>query len=127
MKQQVTWQTSKGLATVTVTLTTSKTVDADGDKVTVPACELHITAEVEGMGMIGCGRPTTVKAAPAGVVACIGSLALSAEHLASINAAIAAAESTPEWQAKLAAEAESRRQSDEYERGREMMRRVMGY
>lgn len=128
MKQQVEWMSASGLrVTVTVSLETSRVVDADGDKVVVPAANMHITAEVETMGVVGYGRPTALTDGPAGYVARIGNLAITAEHIETIKAAISTVEATTEWQAELAKRAAAEREAAEYDAHRAMMRRVMGY
>ena len=126
MKKEITWTTGTGkTATVIVSLITSKTIDADGDKVTVACCEMEITADVDGIGYMGSGRP--VKANHPVAVAKIGNLGISAENLAKITAAIAEIEATPEWIAKVAGIAKAEKGGKEYEAHRAKMRRVMGY
>ena len=127
MKNEITWTTGTGKAArVEVELITSKVIDADGDKVTVACCEMEITAEIEGMGCVGTGRPMTITPQQ-GCVAKIGKLGIRPENLAKINAAIAEIEATPEWVAKIARRKQAEKEGREYEAHRRMMRRVMGY
>lgn len=126
MKKEITWITGTGKeAKVTVALKTERIIDADGDKVTVACCEMDITAEIEGMGIVGSGRPQ--KADHPVAVAKIGKLGINADNLARINAAIAEVEATPEWIAKVARIAQAEKEGREYDKHRAMMRRVMGY
>jgi len=126
MKKEITWITGTGKeAKVTVSLETEKTLWADGDEITVKCCEIKITAEVEGMGPIGTGRPQSANHPQ--VVAKIGKLGIAAENLARINAAIAEVEATPEWAAKMARIAQAEKEGREYDAHRAMMRKVMGY
>lgn len=128
MERLIEWKTSKGLAaSVRINLVTEKTTNADGDKITVPCCEMEIWAEVEGHGIIGSGKPWVRKGLPMGAVATIGKLAIQPEQLQQINAAIAEIEATPEWQAKVARIAKAEKESQEYEAHRAKMRKVMGY
>jgi len=127
MRQTISWQTSKGMATVVVHLQTSKTINADGDLITVPTCDLHITATVEGLGLVGSGRPQKLVNHPSGAVATIGKLALRAENLLQVQSAIAMVEATPEWQAHLVADKKAEQAWREADAHRAMMRKVMGY
>lgn len=127
MKREITWTTGTGKeAKVTVALKTEKTIWADGDNVTVACCEMDITAEVDGLGCIGTGRPMKITPQQ-GCIAKIGKLGISAENLNRINAAIAEVEATPEWIAKVARIAQAEKEGREYDKHRAMMRRVMGY
>jgi hypothetical protein len=124
MKREITWATGDGReARVAVELITSKTTDADGDKITVDCCEIEITAAVNG-DIIGTGRP--VKASHPVAVAKIGKLGINAANLARINAAIAEIEATPEWIAKVARMEASNKAANEYRDHADKMRRIMG-
>lgn len=127
MKREITWITGTGKeAKVTVALKTERIIDADGDKVTVACCEMDITAEIEGMGFVGSGRPQKITPQQ-GCIARIGKLGINADNLARINAAIAEVEATPEWIAKVARITQAEKEGREYDKHRAMMRRVMGY
>ncbi len=127
MHKTVTWTMQSGrTATVDVTLDTERTLYADGDNTTVPCCELHITASVESAGIVGYGRPDRPSNLPAAYAAAIGKLAMTADNLERVNAAIAEAEATPEWQAKVARIAAAEKTSEWYERHCETMQRAMG-
>lgn len=124
----VAWMTGTGKqATVDIELVTSRTINLDGDKHTVPCCEIEITASVEGLGIVGTGEPTTIPANGRNLVACIGKLGLTSETRALVEAAIAEIKASPEWTAKVAAQAAAIASSAQYEAGRERMHRVMGY
>ena len=128
MERLIEWKTSKGLsASVCVKLVTEKILDADGDKITVPCCEMEIWATVEGHGIIGSGKPWERKGLPMGAVAVIGKLAIQPSQLQEINAAIAQIEATAEWQAKLERIAKAEKEGREYDAHRAKMRKVMGY
>lgn len=128
MRRIVEWTLKSGKqARVVVELITEKVVDLDGDKCLVDCCEILVTAEVEGHGVVGTGRPWERDGLPDGCVACIGKLAFGAEQLQAIQAAIAEIEASPEWQAKLEAEAKARKDLKEYRKHREEMRKIMGY
>jgi len=129
MTKRVAWMTGTGKqATVAVELVTSRTINLDGDKHTVPCCEIEITAYVEGMDMVGSGEPTyDISANNRGLIAHIGRLGLTAETLALVDAAIAEVKASPEWVAKLAAQAAAIESDARYEADRERIRRAMGY
>ena len=127
MKKEISWETKDGKGvTVTVALETEKRIWADGDEVFVPACEMVVSAEIEGLGCVGAGRPQKI-AERQGCVALIGKLGLAADKLALVNAAIAEVEATPEWQAKMARRERAEKENEEYEKHRSVMRKVMGY
>jgi len=127
MKREITWTTGTGKeARVTASLKLEKTIWADGDNVTVSCCEMDITAEVEGLGCVGCGRPVKIDLRQ-GCIAKIGKLGINAENLTRINNAIAEIEATPEWAAKVARIAKTDKEGREYDKHRAMMRKVMGY
>lgn len=126
MEKKVAWINGAGkLVTVTVALTTERIIDADGDKVTVPCCEMSIAAEIDGMGHVGSGRPQRANHPVA--VAKIGQLGITADNLSRINAAIKEIEATPEWAAKIARQKQAEKDGREYDAHRAMMRKVMGY
>lgn len=125
MRKEITWITGTGKeAKVTVALKLEKEIWID-QPATVACCEMDITAEIEGMGIVGSGRPQ--KADHPVAVAKIGKLGINADNLARINAAIAEVEATPEWIAKVARIAQAEKEGREYDKHRAMMRRVMGY
>lgn len=121
----ITWNTKDGKAvTVTVDLKTSRTINADGDKVEVKCCEIEIFATAEGLGVVGSGRPEEIKHPE--LAAKIGKLGITAARLAEINEAIAEVEATPEWQAKMVAKAQAEKAEREYDAHRAKMAKVMG-
>lgn len=112
MKESINWTMTNGkTATVAVELITAEDIWADGDKITVSCCKINVTASVEGMGVVGTGRPQPLGNSTAAVAAVskIGKLAITAENHDRIMAAIAKAESTPEWQSKIATAETNRR------------------
>lgn len=114
MERKIEWTTSKGVACVTVILETSRTINADGDKIEVPCCEMHIAATVAGQ-LVGTSYPIRRHMVVQGVqiAATIGKLAIRPEHLAQIEAAIKEIEATPEWQAKVARQEANRKAAAE--------------
>ena len=125
MKKEITWITKdKREAKVTVTLITSKELDADGDKITVDCCEMQIRATVNGQS-VGYGYPQTVNHPVA--VAKIGSLGIAAYNMTKIEAAINEIKSTPEWVEKERRAAINEKVGKEYDKHRAKMRKVMGY
>jgi len=126
MERKVEWRLRDGRqASVTVTLVTEKRIWLDGDESIVPCCRIDVTATVDGV-TIGHGEPELVAGHPE-IVARIGKLAIKAADLAKINAAIAEAKQTPEWQAKVERVAKAMAESKQYDEHQARMRRVMGY
>lgn len=126
MKKEITWITGTGKeARVTVALKLEKEIWID-QPATVACCEIEITAEIKGMGIVGTGRPVTITPQQ-GCIARIGKLGISAENLARINGGIVEIEAMPEWIAKVARIAQAEKEGREYDKHRAMMRRVMGY
>jgi hypothetical protein len=100
MKKEITWTTGAGkTAKVTVELITEKVMDADGDKITVKCCEIVVTASVDGMGILGMGRPQSET--KQGVAGRIGKLGMVKANLDRVNAAITEIEASQEWIAKI--------------------------
>ncbi len=127
MQKQITWQGSKGdTRTVTVELQTENAINADGDQVKVACCELKITAEVEGHGVVGYTAPQQKSGLPAGHPAAIGKLPIPADKVAEIEAAIAECKATPEYQAKLAQSKVADQADAEYEKRTARINRAMG-
>ncbi len=123
METKATWTTSDGrTAEVTVTLITSKALDADGDKITVPCCEMEITATVNGE-QVGYGYPQAINHPVA--VAMIGKLGISKANMVKVEAAIDEIKATPEWQAKTAREEQNRKDEIEYDKHYAKMRKIM--
>ena len=120
----VRWKTDTGKeVTVTVSLITEKVIWADGDKVTVPCCEIKVAATIDG---VPAGSGTPEKANHPIAVAKIGKLGIRAEQLALIKEAIAKVEACPEWQAKIAKISQCEKEGCEYDAYRARMARVMG-
>ena len=130
LTKTVTWTTKSNKAVVvTMTIETSREISVDGDKVTVPCCDWHTTATVDGQ-TVGYGINTISASHPAhklGAVAMCGNLCITQTNYGAIKAAQTALESTPEWQAKVARQEASDKASREYDAHRAMMRKVMGY
>lgn len=125
MEKKIEWTTKTGKkATVTVGLQTSKTVNLNGDVVTVQTCELYVSAEVDGLGVVGSGEPVKVKHPVA--VATIGKLALTAENLAAVEHAIDTVKNAPEWQAKESIDSAARESARRYDESTARIRRAMG-
>ena len=80
--KKISWKLQSGKeASVSVSLKLSEIVDADGQKVEVKCCEMEIVAEVEGMGVVGYGRPVEAQEA----VAKIGKLGIAQGNLKKIE------------------------------------------
>jgi len=121
----ITWTGKTGkTAHVTVALVTQRTIDADGDQVTVPCCDLEISATVDGLGCLGYGL-RRVQGNPQAAAAC-GKLGIPADQLVLIDAAIAQIHATPEWQAKVAREEQAERDEQAYQAGLDRINRAMG-
>ncbi|MBW2006142.1 MAG: hypothetical protein JRI72_16375 [Deltaproteobacteria bacterium] len=128
MKKEITWTLKTGKkAKVTVELSTGKTVDADGIKIAVKDCTMTLTAEVEGMGIVGMGNIHKVAGNNKDIVARIGKLGINQSNLDKINAAITDLEATPEWQTKMKQEDKAIQDGIDYEIHRVKMEKVMGY
>jgi hypothetical protein len=129
MKEQIKWNATNGKEiTVTVELTLSETVWADGDEVEVKCCKINIKAEVEGMGTIATSAPykrDNIKSPLGDAVAVMGKLALNQEKYDLIMGAIAKLEATPEWQAKMEAKKQAAKIDAEYEAHSAKMRKMM--
>jgi hypothetical protein len=123
MTREITWTTGdNGQARVRVLLITSKVLDADGDKIAVPCCEMTITADINGE-RIGYGIPQRVDHPVA--VARIGKLGINADNMARVEAAINDIKASPEWQAHEAKIEANRKANIEYDRHSAMMRKAM--
>lgn len=126
MKKEITWQTKEWKnVKVTIELVTKKTVDADGYKVDIKDCRMEITAKIDGMGIVGIGGIHTVAKNDKGIVARIGKLGLTKDHLDKINAAIAEIEDAPEWREKEKREEAANRQGEEYAKHYNTIKKMM--
>ena len=123
METKAIWTTGDGrTAEVTVSLITSKVLDADGDKITVKCCEMEITATVNGE-QVGYGYPQTINHPVA--VAMIGKLGINKANMIKVEAAIDEIKATPEWQTKEAREEQNRKDEIEYDKHCATMRKAM--
>jgi len=130
LTQKIEWTTKSGKAVVvTMEIQTSKEINTDGDKVTVPCCNMHTTATVDGQ-TVGYSINSINASHPAhklGAVAMCGNLCITQANYDAIKAAQTELESTPEWQAKVARQEASDKVNKECDAHRAMMRKVMGY
>lgn len=115
---KTTWTLADGREiSYTAELVLEREINADGDKVMVPCCEIK-TALVTpaGLGYVGSEinalRAPLVKAGKTIVAVIGGKVAIVAETLAAIKAMIAEVEAAPEYQAKLAKIAANQVESD---------------
>jgi len=105
---KTTWTLADGREiSYTADLVLSREINADGDIVTVPCCEIKTTLITPaGLGYVGSDintlRTQMVKAGKTIVAVIGGKVAIVAETLAAIKAMIAEVEAAPEYQAKLA-------------------------
>jgi len=131
MKTTTTWKLSNGKAAdVTVELRTERTINADGDVMVVPCCELTVLGHVEGIGLMGEGvvrLPAPQMVGAVQIVGSCGRLGIPEAQMVEIEGAIAAAKASPEWRAHEANAARIEREGREYDRHTAKMRRVMGY
>jgi len=127
MIREIKWETSKGnKAIVEIKFITEETIDADGDKITVPCCEMYMTTHLDGK-ILGYGEPRPLANVPGHTGVICWKLAVPMDKMEEINAAIFEVESTPEWQEKIARAEKAELESIEYEKHRAKMKRVMGY
>jgi len=126
IEKKIAWTTKGGKpARITIQLETSKEVEADGDMCEVPCCELQIEAEVAGLPQIGPIARRSVTVAGDTYPATIGKLVIPAAQLAQVDTALSEIYATPEWQAKLAAEAADAAAEWKYAEHATAMRRHM--
>lgn len=112
--ETIKWKSQAGKEIkITVDLILEKELNADGDKITVPCCDIVIIAEVEEMGTIGVGEPWRRKGLSEGYVATIGKLGLGEDHCKQIEQAIAEVKNHPMWIAKQARIAENEKAEEE--------------
>jgi len=128
--KKIEWNTKSGLpVVVTLEIQTSREADADGEKVTVPCCDMGVTATVDGQP-VGYHITEIDSAHPAhklGAVAICGNLCIPQSNYMAIKAAQAELESSPEWQAKVARGDKANKEQEAYDAHQTMMRNVMGY
>lgn len=121
--EKIEWTAGTGQAiVVTVELVTEREINADGDKMTVPCCELRVWAEGNGR-VLGSGEPCKCEHAVA--VARIGHLGLTQANYDRVLAAINRAKASPEWQAKIARQRAAYKLDEEYERHAAAVDRMM--
>src|SRR4030042_1085877 len=124
LTKKIEWTTKSNKAVVvTIEIETSREINADGDKVTVPCCDMHTTATLDGQ-TVGHSINTITASHPAhklGAVAMCGNLCITQANYDAIKAAQTELESTPEWQAKVALQEASDKANKEYDAHRAMM------
>jgi len=130
MKKSVTWKTQSGAEVkATCELVLKKTIFADGYNVPAKCCEKHFDISVEGHGSVGYGitrrSPKTIKGVS--YSATCGKLAISADHLAEIDAMVTEVENHPAWIAKKAATARSIKAESEYYAHTARVKQAMSY
>jgi hypothetical protein len=99
--------------TVTGELVTEKEIWLDGDKDTIPCCEMSLDVTVDGNSQGDWVRkltPAELKQAPAGYTHRVGQLGLTAENVAVIKGVRGEIEAHPAWVAKQQKIAENERQ-----------------
>ena len=70
---------------VTVSLITEKVLNADGDKITVPCCDVEVKTEIRDIDFISFSRPYKRSGLPDGYVAIIDNLILTQDQLVGIE------------------------------------------
>lgn len=125
MTKQISWTTlTTGMtAVVTVSLITERMRWADGDEIAVPCCDLSVTGEVNGKGVVGHEVERIEHPQVAGRC---GKLGIPEDQMQQIEAAIAEAKATPEWQAKIAKEEQDRQECAQYAADRARVERALG-
>jgi hypothetical protein len=115
---KTTWTLTDGREiSYTAELVLAREINADGDKVTVPCCEIK-TALITpaGLGYVGSDintlRAPLAKAGKTIVAVIGGKVAIVAETLAAIKGMVAEVEAAPEYQAHLAQIAANRAGTD---------------
>jgi hypothetical protein len=107
MKKQIEWNLQNGSkATYAIELRLSKIVSLDGDKMSIPCCEIERSMTIEGSGYLSeiiskLDKPRTVNGKTA-IAAIGGKVGIDAETYHNIMSAIAEVEAAPEYISKLA-------------------------
>ena len=126
-KRTVEWMTSKGKAVYMVELQLEKEINLDGDKDTVPCCEILSYCEVEGVGSVSAyirELDDPIEMSGKTAIAVIGGkVGLEAATLAQIKGALAAIEAHPVYVARQEKRAANKREIEELEK----TRRANGY
>jgi len=128
-KKSIEWTTSDGSKVlINVELVTEKTVNADGEKVSVPCCEIEMEAYLNGKYI---GNVLSTYGIPEnyrkmGVVAYIGKLGIIEANYKKIEEAINEIKSAPVWREKEKRIEENRKSSAEYDAHIARMNKVMG-
>ena len=124
--KKLTWSLRDGrIATVTVAIRpVARSAYADGQRIDRdPEWRLEITAEVEGLGVVGRHLRRVGRGE---VAAAIGKLGLTAERMAAVEAAIEEVKAnSPEWQAQEARRLEGERAIDAMDASYRAIERAM--
>ena len=117
--ENIIWKAGNGQEIkVEVDLETEKEINLDGDKITVPCCDLHVRATLAGK-LIGTGAPQRITPLMSGkqkIVAAIGKLAMNEENYNRVLDAIKNCFKTESWMNKERAARKAREDSIRYER-----------
>ena len=124
-----TWKTLSGkTVTAQCTLTLSREINADGHKVTVDCCDKEFEISVEGYGLVGSYIDRTPRVVNGvSYAANCGSLVISSDNLASIDAMVLDIESHPAWIAKQNKIKKNLKEVDEYEAHKARVEKMMSY
>ena len=124
-KIQKTWTTKSGKqVTCTGTIVLSRIIDADGDKITVPCCDIYIDVDVAGIGNQGGAVEDIRKLRPVkffspyiiqGYTHKVGNLMLLPEQAKIIESVREDLEAHPAWIAKQAKIDKNRKEIAEME------------
>ena len=128
MKTTITWQTTAGQASITVTLQTEDAINCDGDKAVVPCCKMYTMVELDGRYM-GTDVQRLAKPIPCGeglAVARCGRLGISEANYERYLAAVAALKATPEWMAHEATAKRNEAEMAKYYEAKDRIDRMMG-
>ena len=111
------WKTESGKEVkVNVELKLKEEINLDGDKCTVPCCELEVRTEIKELDFVSFEEPWKRAGLPDGYVAAIGRLIIEEKEYNKINNAIEEAKQHPAWIAKqMKIEANKKAAKEDYE------------
>ena len=129
MTKEITWTTKAGEAKVSITLVTTKTINADGDKVDVKCCEINTRVTVNGhhigemIDKISSNHPALSVVTDARGIC--GKLIIREKQYNEIMTAYDEIKSTPEWKAKIEKEENARIESAKDEMAKKAIEKAM--
>jgi len=126
--RKIEWTNSKGQQVVAaIGIRTGKTINADGDEMTVSCCEWYETVYLAGqIAGYSIDRITPVQVGAILVAGKSGTVGIPVEQMDAIDAARAELRATPVWAEHEAKIARNVKECEEYEASRRYIERVMG-